>query len=397
MKKIIAFCVVYILITVQVFTLGFYESDIQGEKIDDIKEVANSDLKINAKSAILFDRTCKRILYEKNAYEKLPNASTTKIMTAIIAYENGNLLDTVTVSKNAAIVGGSSLKLRTGDKIILGELVQGMLLCSGNDAAVAVAEHIGGTVENFCVMMNDKAKEIGAYNTNFVSPHGLDNENHYSSAYDLAIIADYALKIPKFAELAKQKVCNIKVNGYTRTVTTTNEMLSYYIGADGVKTGYTGDAGRCLVTSATRDGWQLISVVLGCGTKTNRTLDSAHLLDYGFSKFKFADLCENMKKSFRIIPQKAIRSEYIINISESFNYPIREEEKNYIKYVYEIDRNLRAPIAKGTNIGNISIYLKDDVVKTITLKTEEDIYRKSARQYMLELLRKYKSNLKLEF
>ena len=233
---------------------------------------------INARSAIVMDFDTGTVVFEKNAYVKRPMASTTKIMTAIVALENCSLDEDVKISGKAAHMGGSVMGIKENTTVKLSDLLHGMLICSGNDAAVAIAEHIGGSVEGFSELMNQKALDIGAFSTSFSNPHGLDAENHYTTAYDLAKITRYALKIKEFNEIVRKQV--FYYNG--RTIRSTNEMLVGYEGADGVKTGYTGLAGRCLVTSATKNDMRFISVVLFCDTKNLRTSSSRLILDYCF-------------------------------------------------------------------------------------------------------------------
>ncbi len=390
MKRV--FILVLILIMQFTTTFAYYDAeDTEVVTLEDYLEVVSNVQKeptIQANCAILFDRTSKRILYEKNAQKKVPNASTTKILTAIVAYENSDINDIVTVSKKAAGTGGSSIKLKEGDKVSLNDLIVGLLLHSGNDAAVAIAEHIGGSVEEFCEMMNEKAVEIGAVNTHFTSPHGLDNELHYSTAYDLAIMADYALNIPYLANIVKNKTATIRVNNQERIVGTTNEMLSLYNGADGLKTGYTGKAGRCLVTSATRDDWQLISVVLGCNTKKQRTVESTKLLNYGFQNFSFVDICENMQKEFVLSVNKGKSSEYLALINITSNMPLTEEEVKKLNYSYEMLKSVEAPLPKGYHIGKIEIKIGDDILQNIEITLNEALERKTPFDYFLELLSK---------
>ena len=198
---------------------------------------------ISAKNAIAIEASTGRIIYEKDANTKVPMASTTKIMTAIIALEENLLTDTVVVSNNAAWTGGSSVDLKKGDEIQLSELMYGLMLNSGNDAAIAIAEHTSGTFEEFAKLMNEKAKEIGAFNTNFVTPHGLDSPEHYSTAYDMAIIAKYALNNPAIRKLVSTSHYTMKFkNGKTKQLSNTNPLLSFYQGANGVKTAWPGNA-----------------------------------------------------------------------------------------------------------------------------------------------------------
>lgn len=399
MKKI-AFVLFFISIF-NVYCFAFYDQE-DFEGIEDIEyvEVATTNSKgepiINSPAAVLYDRKYNRVLYNKNMNERRANASTTKILTAIVAYENGDLRDNVIVSQRAANIGGSTIRLRKGDEISLNDLLQGLLICSGNDAAVAIAEHIGGSVEDFCEMMNKKAKEIGAFDTNFMTPHGLDVQNHYSTAYDLAIMADYLLNIKYLADIVASSKANIKINNYTRTISTTNEMLSIYNGANGVKTGYTGDAGRCLVTSVTKDNWQLISVMLGCNTKKQRTVESTRLLNYGFNSFKFIDLCKNMEKEIKIQVYKSSKKEYLIKFEAEFIQPVTEKELESLKFEYKLKDNLRAPVIKGDEIGEIYIYINEQVIKTLPIVMNIEISRKTPWQYIFELLGGLGENFVLE-
>lgn len=320
---------------------------------------AKNELQLNSKNAILYDRTAKRVLYEKDAYTKVPNASTTKILTAIIVYENSDITEIAEIGQNAVNVTGSKVKFRKGDKISVNDLMNGMLLCSGNDAAIALAEHVGGTVEKFCEIMNQKAKEIGAMNTNFVTPHGLDEEGHFSTAYDLALLADYALNIPYLANIFAKKTETIFINGSPRHISTTNEMLYSYNGANGVKTGFTNDAGRCLVTSATNsEGWQLISVVLGCDTKNFRTQDSKKLLDYGFENYKLVDVCEILPPGVVFEVEKSIEKFYKIPLNYEYNYPLTVEEKQKLRFEQCAILKFVAPLNKNTEIARFIVYTR---------------------------------------
>lgn len=238
---------------------------------------------IAASRSIVLDNSTDRILYSKNSYSKAPMASTTKIMTFLIAVENcEDLYETVTVSRVAAYTEGSSMHLAEGETISLHDLLYGLLLNSGNDAAVAIAEHIGGTVEDFCNMMNDRAAGLGATNTNFKSPHGLDLEGHYTTAYDLALIAKEAYKQPLFREIIS--TATITLNGHY--LKNTNPLLGKYADVAGGKTGYTGGAGRCIVYFIDTDDIQAIVVLLGCPSSNDRVRDGVALLRYITDQFK---------------------------------------------------------------------------------------------------------------
>ena len=356
-----------------------------------------TNININARAAIVYERNSKRILYEKNINTKLPNASTTKVLTAIVAFENGNMSEKIKISKQAANVSGSSIGLRTDDEITLNDLMNGMLICSGNDAATAIAEHIGGSVENFCNMMNKKAIEIGATNTHFLTPHGLDNEGHYSTAYDLALISDYALNIPYIAEILSKKSEIITINGSSKSIHTTNEMLSFFEGADGVKTGYTGDAGRCLITSATRDNWQIISVVLGCDTKNNRTQDSAKLLNYAFNEFKLIKINDLIKNKFVIYADNAKKGRYEANVINEVIYPLSSEEINKMTINYNINKKIDAENFNNPLVGTINIFLEDTEICKMNVKIEEKVIAKTTIDFLKDIIKSFLKCSKYEF
>lgn len=320
---------------------------------------AKTELNLNAKNAILFDRTSKRVLYEKEAYTKVPNASTTKILTAIVVIENCNISEKAEISQKAASVIGSKVKFRKGDKITVNDLLHGLLLCSGNDAAIALAEHVSGSIEVFCEKMNKKAKEIGAINTHFVTPHGLNQEGHFSTAYDLALLADYALNNPYLANIFSKKTETIYINDVPRKINTTNEMLHVYEGADGVKTGFTNQAGRCLVTSATNEkGWQLIAIVLGCDTKNFRTQDSKKLLDYGFNNYEFVNIGEILPKVLFFEVEKSKERYYKLEINYNYLYPLTEDEKKELRYEQTEISNLEAPVMQDTELVKYKICIR---------------------------------------
>lgn len=245
---------------------------------------AHSTLAINlsAQSAVLIDASNGKILYEKNAYQRLPMASTTKIMTALIACESKKMNKKVTISPVAAGTEGSSLWLKIGEKQTLEDLTYGLMLKSGNDAAVAIAEFLAGSVDAFSLLMNKRAKEIGAKNTSFKNPNGLFAEGHYTTAYDLALITRVAMKNKKFKKIVSTKTKTIPNEGesWDRALTNHNKMLWRYEGCNGVKTGYVKASGRCLVTSAKRGKISLICVTLNA---PNDWDDHTKLLDYGFS------------------------------------------------------------------------------------------------------------------
>lgn len=225
---------------------------------------SSKDIANQAHYAIAFDSKSREILYEKKAFDNVPMASTTKIITAILAINYGGLDDIVTISKNAASIRGSKVGYKVGEKITLKELLFGLMYKSGNDAAIAIAEHIGGSVDEFCFMMNDLARTMGLIDSNFESPHGLDSQNHYSSAYDLAILMSKAMENETFREICGTKSIPKEKYGFTRDYNNINKILWLIPEANGGKTGTTGQAGKCLVTSVDYNGRNIIIVVLNC-------------------------------------------------------------------------------------------------------------------------------------
>ncbi|HPC99763.1 MAG TPA: D-alanyl-D-alanine carboxypeptidase family protein [Acetivibrio sp.] len=349
----------------------------------EVSSCVGTDLpQIEAGAAIVIDADSGRVLYEKNAYSRRAIASTTKIMTAIVALENGNLDDTVKVSKRASSIWGSTIKLREGEELTLRELMYGMMLKSGNDAALAVAEHIGGTVENFVKMMNDKAKELGLTNTSFKTPHGLDADGHYSTAYELAVLTQYALKNPVFSKIVSTQ--NISIGN--RNLYSTNEMLSLYPGADGVKTGYTGKAGRCLVTSAKRDGFRLISVVLFCSSRAKRAESSKKILDYAFSNYKPYELVKPNQKLGEVDVKRGLKNNVSVVSIEGIKIPLSEKEKEALKTEITLNNPVSSPVHMGVEVGTISFYVEGKLYAQAGIKTAESVPAKTYRHYFGDVM-----------
>ena len=292
-KKILSTILLIVLLSINLTTFAYTEDPDEwdyvwlDEAIEEIK--GTNELKVLSKVAIIYDRNSGTVIWGKNENAPVPMASTTKIMTAIVMLEQieiERLNEEVIVSKEAANTIGSRLGLHTGDKITYNDLLYGLMICSGNDAAVEIAISIAGSVENFANIMNQKAKELGLENTHFVTPHGLDRDGHYTTAKELAIITDYALKNPKIVQVVSTREYTVNINGNLKTITNTNELLGYLDGVNGVKTGYTSKAGRCLVTSVTRDDFDIITVVLGADTRKIRTQDTIKLVEYTYKNYK---------------------------------------------------------------------------------------------------------------
>ena len=349
---------------------------------------------INSRSAIVMEPETGEILYEKNSQQKRPMASTIKIMTAILVIENGNLKDVVTVSKKAAGTGGSTMGLKEGDKILLRDLLYGLMLRSGNDAAIQIAEYMAGSVEEFAKQMNQKAEKLHLTQTHFVTPHGLDQPEHYTTAYELAQLARYALQNEQFAHIVNSKNITIQINGKPKELRNTNELLGALEGVNGVKTGFTNGAGRCLVTSVNRNGKRLITVVLGADTKKNRTRDSIVLIEYAYQKYQWVDLGERMKEAFlqwkqehTIEVKKGIKEnlkEMTAPITTVF-YPIAKEEIKNLKTVIAIPETLQAPVQKQEKIGEILLEGSGKIKERMPIYAEESIARKDVGYYWKDL------------
>jgi serine-type D-Ala-D-Ala carboxypeptidase (penicillin-binding protein 5/6) len=343
----------------------------------------------SARAAVIMDVNSGRVLYSKNMNEKLAMASTTKIMTSLVAVESGKIEEMVTVSKKASHTEGSSIYLREGERHSVHDLVYAIMLRSGNDAAVAVAEHIGGSVEGFADLMNRKAQEIGAENTQFANPHGLDAEGHYTTAHDLALITAHALRNPVFANIVSSKKKTIEGppnENWDRVMINKNKMLWQFDGGDGVKTGYTKKAGRCLVSSATRDGMQLVCVVLNCGPMWN---ESSALLESGFKNYSIEKVVD--KNNFiKVMEVKNGKEKFVaVKPTEDFSIPLGAGEKENVKLSAKSQKAAQAPLRKGDEAGRLDIYLDNKLLKTIKLEYAESVESSSPFFYMRKILRDY--------
>lgn len=404
-KRIIYICTIIILILANCTAYVFADDADEEELLEnEVKEISVETIAeeqkepvLNARAAVIYDRKTKEIIWGKNENEKKAMASTTKIMTAIVVLEKGNLSDVVTISKKAANTGGSRLKVNTNDKISVLDLLYGLMLRSGNDAAVALAEYVGGSIEGFAKLMNKKAIEIGLKNTHFVTPHGLDNIEHYTTAYELAVLTDYAMQNEKFSKIVNTKNTTISINGVARNIYNTNELLGTLNGVNGVKTGFTNNAGRCLVTSCTRNGNQIITVVLGCDTKKYRTSDSIKLIEYAFKNYTRVNIEEKVKIEFekwkqingkRIYISKGEKSDVNLELKEitKKEIPVKIGEENNIQVEINAIYEYEAPLEKQSKIGNILIKKDEEIIESVDIVCLERIEKKHTLTYLRELI-----------
>ncbi len=321
---------------------------------------------VSAYAAVLMEWQTGTLLYEKNAFTRMHPASVTKMMTALLALENGRLEDTVTVSEEAADQPGSSMYLKANDVYTLEDLLYGLMLNSGNDAAWAIAEHIGGTAEAFFEMMNRRARSIGAINTQFRNPHGLTDPNHYTTAFDLALIARTCLRHPFFRHLVATKEKDIiDAEGRVRAqLGNTNRLLWLYLGADGVKTGTTESAGQCLVSSATRNDMRLLCVVLA---SHDRWADSAALLDYGFENWRVARLFSAGETILNLPCKGAIQKEVDI-VPQTDLLACVPRNATGLDLRFDLPEKI-GPCRGGTVVGRATVLLGDHVVGRADLMT----------------------------
>ena len=331
--------------------------------------IAERSFAISAKSAVLIDSASGRILYEHNAYERLPMASTTKIMTGLLACESGKLNSTVKTSAFASGTEGSSLWLKIGERQTLLNLTYGLMLKSGNDAAVAIAEHLGGSIDAFALLMNKRAKEIGAKNTFFKNPHGLDAEGHCTTAYDLALIAREAMKNKKFREIVSTKTYSIPMQGekWERALKNHNKLLWRYEGCNGVKTGFTKKCGRCLVSSAKKDDEELICVTLNAPSDWN---DHTKLLDYGFEKYEKKVLFKKGEKVCDYTYDKENSKKVALICENGFSALLEKGESLYSEIEFY---KLKIPSEKGTIAATAHIFCSGKKIANIDLVTKTEI------------------------
>lgn len=341
-----------------------------------------------AKAYMLMEASTGRVLLSKNENEKLPMASTTKIMTCLLAVENGNMEDVVTVVPEAVGLEGTSIYLREGEKLTLHDLVYGLMLASGNDAAVMIAIHLAGSVENFAKMMNEKAKEIGANDTNFVTPNGLPDDNHYTTAHDLALISCYAMRDERFREIVGTTSMDLPEDDDSpaRYLRSKNKILYQYEGGNGIKTGYTKKAGKCLSAAAYREDMQLVAVVLNDYAMFD---DCKDLLTYGFETFDMKKVAVN-GEDYGVLPvAEGIESEVEIALDRDISLPLTEEEFIMVEKKVNTIGELTAPVTEGTQVGTVEFYLNGQKMAEAGLVTTGSVLENSYEYNLGRILKRW--------
>ena len=351
---------------------------------------AEEDYAPGAKSAILVDSATGEVLYEKNADEALAPASMTKLGSMLVimeAIDNGNLSldDEVTISEEAANMGGSQVFLEAGEVYKVHDLLKGVAIASGNDAVVALAEKVAGSQSEFVAMMNKRFKEIGATNTNFVNAHGLDAEGHYSTARDMSIIARELLKHEKILEYTSIYEEYLEKNDGTKTwLVNTNKLVRFYDGVDGLKTGYTTTAGYCLTATAKKDNFRLISVVMGEESSEARSSDTVKMLNYGFNTFKI----NTIKTTDEVLGKVRVEGgkEYYANIvllNDATELLKNTDEVSNYKFNLKADK-IKAPVKSGDIVGSAEIIDGEgNIIDEVDVTVKDDIKKANFLDYLL--------------
>ncbi len=355
---------------------------------------AEEDFAPNAKSAILVDNLSGKVLFEKKADEKLAPASMTKLGTMLLIMEsldNGTLKldDKVTISKEAASMGGSQIFLQEGEEYTVHDLLKGISISSGNDAVVAMSEKLGGSQASFVEMLNKRFKELGAVNTNFVNVHGLDQEGHYSTAMDMSIIARELLKHPKILEYTSIYEEYLEKNDGSKIwLVNTNRLVRFYDGVDGLKTGFTKEAGYCLTATAKKDNFRLISVVMGEDSSENRSSDTVKLLNYAFNTFKI-NIIKTKGESLGKVRVDSGKIDYAnIVLARDATELLKKTEKevNY-KFNLKVDK-IKAPVKAGDTVGYAEVIDEDgNIVDEVGVTVEKNIKKANILDYILKNLK----------
>lgn len=356
--------------------------------------LAEEDFAPNGKSAILVDNLSGKVLYEKNADEKLAPASMTKLASMLMvmeAIDNGNLKfeDKVTISEEAANMGGSQVFLQAGEVYTVYDLLKSVAIASGNDAVVTLAEKIGGSQSGFIDMLNKRLKEIGATNTNFVNAHGLDAEGHYSTARDMSIIARELLKHPKILEFTSIYEEYLEKNDGSRIwLVNTNKLVRFYDGVDGLKTGFTKTAGYCLTATASKNNFRLISVVMGEDTSENRSSDTVKMLNYGFNTFKINIIKTKGESLGKVRVEKGKQDNANIVLLNDATEILKNTDP-VTEYSFNLKVNkIKAPVKVGDIVGTAEIIDSEgNIVDEVDVTVEKDIKKANILDYMLRNLK----------
>lgn len=359
--------------------------------------VHGESIPIESKSAILINGNTGEILFEHNKDEKLPPASITKIMTMLLtmeAIENGkiDLNDEVVISQNASKIGGTQLYMEPGETKTVEELLIGVAVESANDAAFALGEYIGGTIESFIILMNDRAKELGMTNTQFKNPHGLPVEGHYTTAHDIAKMSRELVKYEEIHKYLTMWMVDIRVgknNDRVRTLANTNKLLKSYDGLDGIKTGYTNEAKHCLSATAKKGNLRLISVILSAENSQIRFDEAAKLLDYGFANYDGVCVAERGEEIQEVIIEKGLLEKISVITEEALYVIVKKGEDSEIEKKVVLDGIFTAPIERGQKLGELIAYSGDKEIGRVNLIAKDKVEESNLMTMLKKILKRW--------
>ena len=354
-------------------------------------------MKVKAKAAVLMDAVSGEVLFAQNAHKKLPPASVTKVMTMLLILEGCDsgkirLSDTVTISERAASMGGSQMYMEPGEQHTVEELLKGVAMVSANDGCVALAEHLAGSVEMFVEQMNKRAAELGMKDSHFVNTNGLPVANHYTSAYDIAVMSRALIAFPETAQWFTKWQDTIKVGlpGKEKEfgLTNTNKLIKQYPGAIGIKTGFTQDAGYCLSGAAERDGTRLIGVILGCATSNIRFAEIKRLLDYGFSNYESVKIAEKgqVQKALKI--EKGTPSKVDVIMEDDAAILVKKGNKNRIKTKIEMDGYIKLPLKRGQKLGELVVLQDGKEKERFPIVARDSAKKASIKELYIQMMKK---------
>ena len=343
---------------------------------------------VPSQAAVLLEATTGRVLYEKDAHAKRPMASTTKVMTCLLALEHGDIDTMVRVPEAAVGTEGSSMYLQSGEVLSLRDLLYGLMLTSGNDAAATIAIHISGSIPDFAALMNKKAEELGCKNTNFTNPNGLPDANHYTTAYDLALICARAMCDERFAEIVGTQYYTTQTGEYSRKLKNKNRILWEYEGGNGIKTGYTKAAGKCLTFAAKRDNLQLVGAVLASSDMWSSAKD---LLRYGFDRVELQSLADNMNPIAALTVLSGEKTVLEVYARQRLSYPLRRDGSDTVRVDMQCADSVVAPVYAGQAVGQLYLFVNEVCVAQTELIVHESAQRHGFSYYLEQLTKEWLS------
>lgn len=356
------------------------------------EDTAAGEPELTCPSALLMDFATGKILYEKNSHERRPLASVTKIMTMLLAMEaidSGNLHydDMVTGSEHAKSMGGSTIFLDAGEQMSVQDLLKGVAVASGNDAAVALAEHIGGSEEGFVAMMNQRAEQLGMADTHFVNCNGLDADGHYSSAYDIALMSRELLKHPDIHNFTTIWMDSLR--GGQFTLSNTNKLIRFYEGATGLKTGSTSQAQFCVSATAKRNNMHLIAVIMAAPTSTDRVSDASKLLNYGFANYGIKQVVTAGEQMGEVTLQKGVKPTTQVVAKEGFDFLAKKTDTSEVEKRINLETTQRAPVKQGDTAGSVDFFVNGEQIGSTPLVYSETVPKITVGEVYMDLIRRW--------